>query len=92
MHSITHVNTDNIVMWVILQNTASWDCFKTLILQEILKIQNTLWKEHFFGSHTFVPTSWMDVLAEQDHTELEYFHYRQNVGSLSVSQEPIPNH
>ena len=35
--------------------------FKTLILWEILGIQNPLLKEHctFFGSHTFVPISWM---------------------------------
>ena len=48
-------------MWVILLNNADWDCFKTLTSQEILKIQNPLLEEHyaFFGSHAFVPTSWM---------------------------------
>ena len=48
-------------MWVILPNNAGWDCFKTLISREILKIQNPLRGEHyvFFGSHTFVPKSWM---------------------------------
>ena len=48
-------------MWVILQNSAGWDCFKTLILQEILKIQNPLLEEHcaFSEVHTFVPISWM---------------------------------
>ena len=47
-------------MWVILLNSADWDCFKTLILLEILKIQNPLLEEHcIFGSHTFVPISWM---------------------------------
>ena len=47
-------------MWVILNN-ADWDCFKILTLREILKIQNPLLEEHcaFFGSHTFVPISWM---------------------------------
>ena len=29
--SITHVNTNFIVMWVTLQNNADWDCFKTPI-------------------------------------------------------------
>ena len=29
-------------MWVILQNNADWDCFKTPILREILRIQNLL--------------------------------------------------
>ena len=33
-------------MWVILQNNADWDCFKTPILQEILRIQNLLRVEH----------------------------------------------
>ena len=42
-------------------NNADWDCFKTLTLREILKIRNPLLEEHcaFFGSHTFVPISWM---------------------------------
>ena len=48
-------------MWVILLNNADWDCFKTLTLQEILRIQNLHQVEHcaIFGSHAFVPTSWM---------------------------------
>ena len=46
-------------MWVMLNN-ADWDCFKTLISREILKIRNILQVEHcIFGSHTFVPISWM---------------------------------
>ena len=40
------MNRNNIVMWVILKSNAGWDCFKTLILLEILKIQNPLLKEH----------------------------------------------
>ena len=36
------VNTNNIVMWVILLNNADWDCFKTPILQEILRTRNLL--------------------------------------------------
>ena len=27
-------------MWEMLQNDADWDCFKTPILQQILRIQN----------------------------------------------------
>ena len=46
------MNTDNIVMWVILLNNADWDCFKTLISTS----GGTLC---IFGSHTFVPISWM---------------------------------
>ena len=58
---IAHVNTDNIVMWVILLNNADWDCCKIPTLQEILRTENPLLEEHcaFFGSHTFVPISWM---------------------------------
>ena len=48
-------------MWLTLPNNADWDCFRTLISREILKIRNPLLEEHcaFFGSHTFVPISWM---------------------------------
>ena len=48
-------------MWEILPNNADWDCFKTLTSREILKIRNPLLEEHctVFGSHTFVPISWM---------------------------------
>ena len=51
------MNTDSVVMWVTLSINADWDCFKTPTLREILRNQNlTLC---IFGSHTFVPTSWM---------------------------------
>ena len=54
------MNTNKNVMRVILPNNADWDCFKTLTSQEILKIRNPLLEEHYvFGSHTFVPISWM---------------------------------
>ena len=48
-------------MWEILPNNADWDCFKTLISREILKIQNPILGGTLciFGSHTFVPISWM---------------------------------
>ena len=36
----------NIVMWEILLSNADWDCFRTLTLREILKIQNPLQEEH----------------------------------------------
>ena len=49
------MNTNNIVMWVILPNNADWDCFKTLTSKEILKIPNSLLEEHcavrFWKSH-----------------------------------------
>ena len=58
---IIHVTTNSIAMCVILSNNTSWDCFQTLILREMLRIQNPLLEEHcaFWESHTFVPISWM---------------------------------
>ena len=55
------MNTNNIVMWVILPNNADWECFRTLTSREILTIRNPLLDETLcvFGSHTFVPISWM---------------------------------
>ena len=43
---IIHVNTNSIAMWQTLPNNADWDCFKTPILREILRIQNPLQVEH----------------------------------------------
>ena len=40
------VNTNNIVMLEILLCNADWDCYRTLTLREILKIQNPLQEEH----------------------------------------------
>ena len=34
------------VIWETLPNNADWDCFKTPILREILKIRNPLLEEH----------------------------------------------
>ena len=54
------MSKNKIYTWVTLPNNADWDCFKTLILREILKIQNTSGGTLcIFGSHTFVPRSWM---------------------------------
>ena len=36
------MNIKSIVMWETLPNNAGWDCFKTPILREILRIQNLL--------------------------------------------------
>ena len=38
----TQANLTNIVMWETLHNSAGWDCFRTLILPEILKAENRL--------------------------------------------------
>ena len=55
------MNIDSIAIWVMQLNNADWECFKTPTLQEILRTRNLLQVEHcvFFGSHTFVPMSWM---------------------------------
>ena len=48
-------------MWEILLSNADWDCFKTLISQEILKNSKSTCGGTLcvFGSRTFVPISWM---------------------------------
>ena len=44
---ITHVNSNNIVMWEIQHNNADWDYFKILILPETQKIQNQHQEESY---------------------------------------------
>ena len=58
---IIHVNTNSIAMWETLPNNADWDCFKTPILQEILRIQNPHQVEHCASLEVihFVPIGWM---------------------------------
>ena len=49
-------------MWEPLQSNADWDCFKTLILREILRIQNPLPEEHcafWEVIHLFQQVGWM---------------------------------
>ena len=54
MHS-SHVDIENIVMWVILQNNAGWDCFKTPFFREKHFWRNIV---HIRKSYIF-PVSWM---------------------------------
>ena len=58
---ITHVNTGNIVVWGTQHNNADLDCFGAPIMQETLKTRSQHQEEILciFGSHTFVPISWM---------------------------------
>ena len=58
---IIHVNTNNIVMWVALQNNADWDCFQDSDIAGDLEDSKSTSGGTlcFFGSHTFVPISWM---------------------------------
>ena len=53
------VNTNNIVMWEILLSNADWDCFRTDFAGDLEDSKSTSEGTLFFGSHTFVPTSWM---------------------------------
>ena len=53
------MNTNNIVMWVILLSNADWDCFKTPILHLEDSKSTSGGTFCVFGSHTFVPISWM---------------------------------
>ena len=48
-------------MWVILQNNADWDCFKTLNLAGDLEDSKSTSGGTLciFGTYTFVPVSWM---------------------------------
>ena len=57
---ITHVNTNSVVMWVILQNNAGWDCFKTPVLLGDLEdsISTSGGTLCVCGSHAF-SISWM---------------------------------
>ena len=64
LHSSLHVNTNSIVMWVILQNNADWDCFKTPILRGILRTQNLFY------------VRWnIDAFLEHIHHTCEYKQY-----------------
>ena len=58
---IIHVITNNIVMWENTAKQCRLGLFQDSDLQEILRIQNLHQVEHcgIFGSHTFVPISWM---------------------------------
>ena len=48
-------------MWVILPNNAGWDCFQDSDFAGDLEDSKSTsgWTLCVFGSHTFVPTSWM---------------------------------
>ena len=63
---ITHVNIDNVVMWVTLPNNADWDCFKTLILREILRIPFPLLEEHCAFLEV-IPLYWLVGCAGNKH-------------------------
>ena len=55
------MNTNSIAMWVILQNNAGWDCFQDSDFAGDLEDPKSTSGGTLcvFGSHTFVPISWM---------------------------------
>ena len=55
------MNTNSIVMWEILLNNADWTCFKILTSRGDLEDSKSTSGGTLcvFGSHTFVPKSWM---------------------------------
>ena len=55
------MNTNNVVMWEILLSNAHWDCFRTLTFGGDLEDSKSTSGGTLcvFGSHTFVPISWM---------------------------------
>ena len=50
---ISYINTNSIVMWVILQNNADWDCFKTLTSGDLEDSKSTSGRTflHFWKSN-----------------------------------------
>ena len=48
-------------MWVILLHNADWDCFKTQISREILKIRNPLLEEHYAFWKSYISSKKLDV-------------------------------
>ena len=55
------MNTNNIIIWVILQNNADWDWFQDSDFAGDLEDSKSTsgGTLYVFGSHTFVPISWM---------------------------------
>ena len=55
------MNINSIVLWEILPSNADWDCFRTLTLRGDLEDSKSTSGGSLclFGSHTFVPISWM---------------------------------
>ena len=76
--SITHVNTDNIVIWVILLNNADWDCFKTLWFRgRSWRFEIHLWRNivHFWTS--YICSNKLDV----QETNCRFAQFKQNLRS-----------
>ena len=58
---IHHTCEYKLYCYVGLQNNAGWDCFKTPILQEILKTQNPLLEEHYALWKSYICSNQLDV-------------------------------
>ena len=66
-------------MWETVRNNADWECFRTPILPEILKIPCRRQKE-FCGSRTFVPIS----LVRKKQTAVSHSSTESEVMSFDV--------
>ena len=83
--SITHVNINSIDMWVILQNNADWDCFKTPIFAGDLEDSKSTSGGTLcvLGSHTFV----MFQQVECARNKLQFHTVQQNQKSSLWMQD-----
>ena len=80
---IIHVTINNIVMWETLQNYADWDCFKTPILQEILRTQNLILVEHY----VFLEVIRLFQSVGCARNKLQFHTVQQNQTSFSWTQD-----
>ena len=74
---IAQVNTNSIVTWEILHNNVDWDSFKDSDHAGDLEDSKSTsgWTLCVFGSHTFVPTSWMckkQICVSHSSTDVEF--------------------
>ena len=72
-------------MWVTLQNNADWDCFKTPILQEILRTQNLFFEERCALGKSYMCSSKLDV----QETNFS-FNFRNHLIGRSIAIGRIP--
>ena len=91
---ITRTISDNIVLWETRHSIADWVCSKTQTLLDILRTPNRLREGTggilcIFGSHTFVPISWMckkQTSVSHSSTEAEVISLRSKWNTLAPKQ------
>ena len=81
------MNIDTIAMWVILQNSAGWDCFQDSDFAGDLEDSKSTSGGTLcvFGSHTFVPTSWMC----KKQTSVSHSSTESEIISLDAGEFPL---